>query len=161
MGTGKTLIYSSVLFIEHKRLCDLEQKGEAIQAYPSIVVLPPSLVPQTFEELHNTFGDLRIYCWYVESSGIPRHDPRHDKTLNQGRFDELMARCVGRRHKADTARVVIIAAFTTINWRWGFRGHKKVQVPWGNVWHWARDVRAASSCMNSTMSVIVAWNLMM
>ncbi|KAK3345473.1 hypothetical protein B0H65DRAFT_549171 [Neurospora tetraspora] len=118
VGTGKTLIYGTVLLMEYYRLKALEANKQPVKAYPSIIVMPSSLVAQTFAELHNTFHDLRFYVWYDTAGGVSTSDPRRERTLTQATFDALMDDCIRNRHSSETAQVVVIAAHTTVTSRW-------------------------------------------
>ncbi|KAJ4359031.1 hypothetical protein N0V85_009485 [Neurospora sp. IMI 360204] len=122
VGTGKTLIYGTVLLMQYLRLQKLDKEGKPVEAIPSIIVLPSSLVPQTFAELQGTFSNLDFYCWYDTAGDIAVGDARRPKTtLTQETFDKLMENCVAKRGSPSTARKVIIAAHTTITTRWATR----------------------------------------
>lgn len=133
VGTGKTLIYGTVLLMEYYRLKALEANKQPVKAYPSIIVMPSSLVAQTFAELHNTFHDLRFYVWYDTAGGVSTSDPRRERTLTQATFDALMDDCIRNRHSSETAQVVVIAAHTTVTSRWA-----KQSTDFSRLlgWHW-------------------------
>ncbi|KAK1777545.1 hypothetical protein QBC45DRAFT_469452 [Copromyces sp. CBS 386.78] len=118
--------------MEFLRLREKERKKEPIEAFPTIIALPSSLVGQTFTELSQTFRDLDFWCWYENPSQIPREDPRFAKTLVQETFDCLIRGCIQNRHKADTAKTVIIAAHTTLTKRWADR-FQVIEVPRGQL----------------------------
>ncbi|KAK1782010.1 hypothetical protein QBC45DRAFT_389921 [Copromyces sp. CBS 386.78] len=120
VGTGKTLTYGTVLLMEYYRIRELQSRGKAFDAYPSIIVMPPSLVVQTFNELHNTFKELNFWVWYDSQWGISQEDPRWERTLTQQKSDEKMKTWIENRNSADTA-TIIIASHSTLTSRWAWK----------------------------------------
>ena len=64
-STGKTLVYGAVLWMEYLRLKRhyANGRGTDVQAYPSIAIMPPGLIVQTFNELRTFFPYLDIHVW--------------------------------------------------------------------------------------------------
>ncbi|KAK3402539.1 hypothetical protein B0T20DRAFT_398523 [Sordaria brevicollis] len=106
-----------VLYVAY--LGKLKREGKEITALPTLVLLPPSLLPQTFVEATESFGDdLDVYVWFDHKRSLNIRDPRREGMLGQTGFDKLMASCIRGKDNPDTAKVVILAAWSTMSSRW-------------------------------------------
>lgn len=134
VGTGKTFAMVLAAKMNAKFLEQRSKNGETIIARPTLYTCPPQLVTQTFHEVFHAFPEMQVYCFYSNVNQIPQDDPRRDRTFSTQQLDDMMCEWAAQSGNTETAKVVVVTAYTTIAHRWA--RHFKIKV---NVNEWVGD----------------------
>lgn len=95
VGIGKTITAICVIILDWLDMKRKAAEGEAIEAYPTLMVVPASLVGQTFNEVTKWFGGLiDIKCYYGSAAEFT--GDRQKKTLSKSQWWQEMTETMDR-----------------------------------------------------------------
>ncbi|KAL8371040.1 hypothetical protein RB595_001067 [Gaeumannomyces hyphopodioides] len=117
-GTGKTFTYLASVLLGYKELKRDKEAGKQIHAAPTLLLVEPRLLTQTFNEAYQNFHPkLTIYCLYGASKGSGAGTARRDATLDYKQWNAKVAEWAAGYGEPKNAQVVVISTYRTFSHR--------------------------------------------
>ncbi|KAI0120581.1 hypothetical protein BJ170DRAFT_600523 [Xylariales sp. AK1849] len=120
VGTGKTITAIALMILDYNEICRKSDAGEPFEARPSLMVVPASLVGQTFSEVTKYFGGIiELKCCYGSPSEFK--GLRAACTLTANQWDMEMEYSMNRKvieTKPKNALRLYLTSYPTAVSRW-------------------------------------------
>ncbi|KAI6276446.1 hypothetical protein MCOR34_011387 [Pyricularia oryzae] len=113
MGTGKTIIYLTVIYMWYLRCQHDQTIQDSGGCLPTLVFVPASLVSQTFKEAVTNFPALDVKCYYGSAEACAADAPRAAATLTQSQFHATLTKLAANKSDPKSAGTVIITSYST------------------------------------------------
>ncbi|KLU89299.1 hypothetical protein MAPG_08273 [Magnaporthiopsis poae ATCC 64411] len=117
-GTGKTFTYLANVVLGYEQMKRDKQAGKEIHAAPTLLLVEPRLLAQTFREAYQNFRTkLILYCLYASPGGRDADEARASATLDLGQWNAKVAAWVADYGNPEHARVVVVSTYYTLSHR--------------------------------------------
>lgn len=117
-GTGKTFTYLANVVLGYEQMKRDKQAGKQIHAAPTLLLVEPRLLAQTFGEAYQNFRSrLILHCLYASPEGSGADEARASATLDLKQWNAKVAAWAADYGNPEHARVVVVSTYHTLSHR--------------------------------------------